>query len=153
MNVVRPLAGLLLATLWLVPALAAEVELLHPGDGLKPPIDKTGPADVSSKPSPSRAGGSSSSDYPEEPALQSRHFGQQAALSCAVASKPNAIEVINTSSEDLPPGTRIKWQLKGEGQVGFFALLRPLSGGETLVADNVLQATPSPSAPCVARVL
>jgi len=152
MNVIRPLAGLVFATLMCAPALADEVELLPPGGGLNPPIDKTEPVDsfprTSNKPS-----SSSSSDYTEEPGLQARHFGLQVALDCAVASEPNAIVLVNKSAEDLPPGTRIKWQLKGAGQVGFFALIGPLAGGQTLVADNVLQGSASQSTPCVARVL
>lgn len=152
MNVIRPLAGLVFAALMCVPALAAEVELLPPGGGLNPPIDETGPADTTPKP-PIKTSRSSSSDYVEEPALQARHFGLQVALGCAVASQPNAIVVVNKSAEELPPGTRIKWQIKSEGQVGFFALIGPLRGGATLVADNVLQTNASQSAPCVARVL
>lgn len=155
MKFVRPLAGLLLATLLCVPAFADEVEPLPPGGGLSPidqtgPSDETGPTDI---PTPSSRSSSSSSDYTEEPGLQARHFGLQVALSCSVANRPNSIEVVNTSTEDLPPGTRIKWQLKSEGQVGFFALLGTLGGGQTLVADNVLQGAAAQSAPCVARVL
>ena len=153
MNVIRPLAGLLLATLLCVPAFADEVELLPPGGGLDP--TKTEPVDDAPK-TPTKSSSrssSSSSDYTEEPGLQARHFGLQVALSCSVANRPNSLEVVNTSNEDLPPGTRIKWQLKSEGQFGFFALLGTLEGGKTLVADNVLSSTPAQSAPCVARVL
>ena len=155
MNVIRPLAGLLLATLLCVPAFADEVETLPPGGGLAPPIDGTGPSDISPKPSETRtkSSSSSSSDYAEEPGLQARHFGLQVALSCSVAEQSNGIVVVNTSAEDLPAGTRIKWQLKSEGQVGFFALLGTLGGGQTLVADHVLQGAAAQSAPCVARVL
>ena len=158
MKRIRPLAGALLATLLFVPAFAAEVELLPPGGGLTPPIDKTGPADDSASTGPARdepvasRSSSSSNDYPE-PVLQTRHFGLQVELSCNVASQPNAIEVINRSAENLPPGTRIKWQLKSEGKVGYFALLGELSGGETLVADNVLPGGADSGAACVARVI
>ena len=98
-------------------------------------------------------GGDSSSDYIPEPTLQTRHFGLNVTLSCAVAGKANAIVVVNQSAEDLPPGTRIKWQLKSEGKRGFFALLRPLPSGETLVADNVLDGAADTAAACVARVI
>jgi hypothetical protein len=156
MKFVRPLAGILLATLLCVPAFADEVELLPPGGGLDP--TKTQPVDdpprTQPRPSSRSSSSSSSSDYTEEqPGLQARHFGLQIALSCAVADQPNSIVVVNTSNEDLPPGTRIKWQLKGEGQVGFFALLGTLKGGKQLVADNVLQSEVAQSAKCVARVL
>lgn len=153
MNVIRPVAGVVFAILMCVPALAAEVVPLAPGGGF--PIDKTEIVDSTPR-SPSRterSSSSSSSDYVEEPALQARHFGLQVALDCAVASQPNAIVVVNKSAEELPPGTRIKWQLKSEGQVGFFALLGPLAGGQTLVADNVLPGAAPQSAPCSARVL
>ena len=166
MNRIRPLVGALLTTLMLsplsaplLPAVAAEVELLPPGGGLEgtgPAVD-TGPADGRAPPttpvSSNGGRGDSSSDYVPEPMLQTRHFGLSVSLSCAVAGKANAIEVVNQSAEDLPPGTRIKWQLRSEGKRGFFALLRPLPSGETLVADNVLDAAADKSAACVARVI
>jgi hypothetical protein len=161
MNRIRPFAGALLATLLCVPAFAAEVELLPPGGGLAPPINKTGPADDPSgtgrnadRHVASRAttSSSTSNDYPE-PVLQTRHFGLQVELSCQVASQPNALEVVNHSAEDLPPGTRIKWQIKSEGKVGYFALLGELPGGETLVADNVLPEGAQSGAGCIARVI
>jgi len=168
MNRIRPLAGALLATLMLSPfagvALAGDVLPLDPGGGL-PPIDSTGPAagtgptDGLIPPTAPDAGASRSSggdgdsDYVPEPTLQTRHFGLNVQLSCTVAGTPNAIVVVNHSAEDLPPGTRIKWQLKTEGKRGFFALLRPLPGGDTLVADNVLDGATSETADCVARVI
>lgn len=157
MNVIRPLASALLVALMCVPALADPVEELPPGGGLAPPIDiSTGPTDLPEDTRPAEQvasrSSSSSSDYPE-PVLQTRHFGLQVELACAVASQPNAIEVINRSAENLPPGTRIKWQLKGEGKVGYFALIGPLAGGATLVADNVLPGGASSGAACVARVI
>lgn len=163
---IRPLVGALLTTLMLsslsapglLPAVAAEVELLPPGGGLDGtgPAVGTGPTEGPTAPAPmaSNSGGDgSSSDYIPEPTLQTRHFGLNVALSCAVAGKANAIVVINQSAEDLPPGTRIKWQLKSEGKRGFFALLSPLPSGETLVADNVLDAAADKAAACVARVI
>jgi len=169
MNRIRPFVGALLTTLMLLSAggapLAGDVLPLDPGGGL-PPIDGTGPAtgtgptDALTPPGPANPGpsgnsdgGDSSSDYIPEPTLQTRHFGLNVTLSCAVAGKANAIVVVNQSAEDLPPGTRIKWQLKSEGKRGFFALLRPLPSGETLVADNVLDGAADTTAACVARVI
>ena len=167
MNRIRPLAGALLATLMLSPfagvAVAGDVLPLDPGGGL-PPIDGTGPAGTGPidglippgaiDTGPSRSSeGSGDSDYVPEPTLQTRHFGLNVQLSCTVGGTPNAIVVVNHSAEALPPGTRIKWQLKSEGKRGFFALLRPLPGGDTLVADNVLDGATSQAADCVARVI
>ena len=168
MNRTRPIAGALLATLMLplfgMAAYAGEVLPLDPGGGL-PPIDGTGPAEEHGLPPPDPSGtgpaaprdsgadDDSSSDYVEEPTLQTRHFGLNVELSCAVSGTPHAIVVINHSAEDLPPGTRIKWQLKSEGKRGFFALLNPLAGGDTLVADNVLDGGSDQATDCVARVI
>lgn len=115
MNRIRPIAGVLLATLMLSPfagaAFAGEVLPLDPGGGL-PPIDGTGPAggtELAPLPPSSGGGdGDSSSDYVEEPILQTRHFGLNVELSCAVSGSDNAIVVVNHSAEALPPGTRIK---------------------------------------------
>lgn len=157
MNRIRPLAGAVLATLMLLPmaGLAAEVLPLDPGGGLAPPIDGTGPAGGTelAPPTAARESNSSDSDYIEEPMLQTRHFALQAELSCTVGTTPNAIVVVNHSAEALPAGTRIKWQLKNEGKRGFFALIGPLGGGETLVADNVLDGDASQGANCVARTI
>lgn len=174
---IRPIVGAALATLMLVlplglvPTLAyAEPvqELTPPGttpkEDPKPeagtdllPEVGTGPAapDVGGggSSSGSSSGGSSSDRVDTQPTLQTRHFGFQADLSCAVASTPNSIIVINRSAEPLPAGTRIKWQLKSEGKRGYFALLGPLGGGETLVADNVLDGAADQAADCVARVI
>lgn len=168
MNRIRPIAGALLATLMLplfgMAAYAGQVLPLDPGGGL-PPIDGTGPAEEHGLPPPDPSGtgpaaprdsgtdDDSSSDYVEEPTLQTRHFGLNVELSCAVSGTPHAIVVINHSAEDLPPGTRIKWQLKSEGKRGFFALLNPLAGGDTLVADNVLDDGTDQATDCVARVI
>lgn len=168
MNRIRPLAGVLLATLMLSPlagaAYAGDVLPLDPGGGLPPidgtgPADETGPADGLIPPGPidtnSNGDGDSNrdADYVPGPTLQTRHFGLNVELSCAVSGTPNAIVVVNHSTEALPPGTRIKWQLKSEGKRGFFALLSPLAGGDTLVADNVLDSATSEAADCVARVI
>jgi hypothetical protein len=176
MNRIRPIAGALLATLMLspmfapvlTPAIAAEVELLPPGGGLTPPKEEPGPAggtelapetgtelappDAGSGGS-NNSGGDSSSEPDTQPTLQTRHFGLNVELSCAVSGTPNAIVVVNHSAEDLPPGTRIKWQLKSEGKRGFFALLSPLAGGDMLVADNVIDGGANEAADCVARVI
>ena len=174
MNRIRPIAGVLLATLMLsplfapvlTPAVAAEVELLPPGGGLTPPREE--PVPPREDPAPETgtelappdvpndgndSDGQSSSEPDVQPTLQTRHFGLNVELSCAVAGTPNAIVVVNHSAEDLPPGTRIKWQLKSAGKRGFFALLNPLPGGDTLVADNVLDGGADQSVACVARVI
>ena len=175
MNRIRPIAGALLATLMLspfsapmlTPAIADEVALLPPGGGLTPPREDLAPPREEPAPEtgtelapPDRGNngssdsdGDSSSEPDTQPILQTRHFGLNVELSCTVAGKPHAIAVVNHSAEDLPPGTRIKWQLKSEGKRGFFALLNPLAGGDTLVADNVLDDRADESAACVARVI
>jgi type II secretory pathway predicted ATPase ExeA len=61
--------------------------------------------------------------------------------------------VINQSLEPLPAGTRIKWQLKDEGKRGFFAIIGELGGGESLVADDVLDGHASKDDACIARVI
>lgn len=168
MKSLRPLAGALLATLLLLTSVnAAEVGIIDtPGSSgsteLAPPKgkpdepDRTVPADPkppreSSK--PRRDKESDSSSPSSEPPLQTRHFGSMVELSCAVADRPDAIVVVNHSSEPLPPGTRIKWQLKAEGVQGFFRLLGALEGGATLVADNVLRQQVNSGANCIARVI
>lgn len=160
MIMLRPLASMMLATLLLsVPAIAAEVEILAPGTTsetkLDPaasgPMELIAPGSASSSPAdePSRSRSSSSS----EPTLQTRHFGSQIELSCAIGDNPRAIVVVNRSQDPLPPGTRIKWQLTTEGLRGFFRLLGTFEGGATLVADNVLDTGVNRSANCVARVI
>ncbi len=172
MNRIRPIAGALLATLMLSPlvlaptlAYADPVQELLPGGGelVLPP--KEDPVPPREEPTPETGtelappdltnndSGGDSSEPDTRPILQTRHFGLNVELSCAVAGTPHAIVVVNHSAEDLPPGTRIKWQLKGEGKRGFFALLSPLAGGDTLVADNVLDGGADQAAACVARVI
>jgi len=171
MNRIRPIAGVLLATLLFSPVFpaalttvfAAEVELLPPGGGLDlPPKEDASlaggtelapPTGRETVPASSGGNGSSSDLVDMQPTLQTRHFGLNVELSCAVSGQPNAIVVVNRSAEALPPGTRIKWQLKSEGKRGYFALLSPLAGGDTLVADNVLDGDADKSAACVARVI
>jgi hypothetical protein len=84
--------------------------------------------------------------------LQTRHFGG-VTLSCKVASTSTDLVVVNDSLEPLPPGTRIKWQLKNEGTRGFFAIIGELGGGESLVADGVLDGRAGQDETCVARVI
>jgi len=155
MKLLRAIAGAMLATLLIAGSVsAAEVELLHPGGG----SSDTGPTKSDSgtelttprsEPTNSRRSSSSSDS---EPTLQTRHFGSQVELTCAVGDSA-AIVVVNHSADPLPPGTRIKWQLRSEGLQGFFRLLGTLEGGETLVADNVLQTRVSSSAGCTARII
>ena len=168
MKSLRPLAGALLATRVLLTSVnAAEVgiidtpgssgstELAPPRDEAEPPRDEPDrnlPVDPA-PPRPSRDKDSDSSKPASEPPLQTRHFGSMVELSCAVADRPDAIVVVNHSAEPLPPGTRIKWQLKAEGVQGFFRLLGTLEGGATLVADNVLRKQVNNGANCIARVI
>ncbi len=154
MMMLRPLASMMLATLLLsASAIAAEFEILAPGLTSETKLDPaaSGPVELNSSPAdePSRSRSSSSS----EPTLQTRHFGSQIELSCAIGDNPRAIVVVNRSQDSLPPGTRIKWQLTSEGLRGFFRLLGTLEGGATLVADNVLDTGVNRSANCVARVI
>ena len=151
MKSLRPLAGALLAILMMAAAVpAAEVELILPGGGGDTKTTETGPVDTVPRDEPRAK--RESRDRPE-PVLQTRHFGSQIELTCAVGDRPDAIVVVNHSAEPLPPGTRIKWQLQAEGLQGFFRLLGPLDGGATLVADNVLDTRVSDGSSCVARVI
>ncbi|MDB5538645.1 MAG: hypothetical protein JWQ89_372 [Devosia sp.] len=173
MNHVRPIAGAVLATLMLspilgpllmpAPAYAEPVRELLPG-GEAPPVGEPKPeSETGLAPGGGESGirsiDNSQSDSPStelvdaQPTLQTRHFGLHVELTCAVAGTANAIVVVNHSPELLPAGTRIKWQLRNEGKRGFFALLSPLAGGDTLVADNVLDGGADKGADCVARVI
>jgi len=158
---IRPLAGAVLTALLLTSAgLADPVEVIIPGGhtSLTPPMTGTGPADTGIMESPRRDDSSSSessdssADVDEQPGLQTRHFGA-ISLACKVASSATDLVVINRSLEPLPAGTRIKWQLKNEGKRGFFAIIGELRGGESLVADNVLDGHAGEDDVCVARVI
>jgi hypothetical protein len=157
MKRLRPLAGVLLATVLLAAvATAAEVEKLRPGgssesqSGFSAAVELISPGTTNTGPVATRR---SSSGDSSEPSLQTRHFGAQFELTCALGEAPHAIVVVNHSEDPLPAGTRIKWQLTQEGLRGFFKLLGTLEGGATLVADNVLETTVNRGADCVARVI
>lgn len=160
MIAIRPLVGAVLTTLLLAStALADPVEIITPGGQTDLNLmTSTGPSDVSVRllPSPGDSGSSGSSDssseVDEQPSLQTMHFGA-ISLDCKVASSATDLVVINRSLEPLPPGTRIKWQLKNEGKRGFFAIIGELGGGESLVADNVLDGEAGTDDVCVARVI
>jgi hypothetical protein len=169
MKTSRPVAAVL-AILVMLPALAfagsSGVTPILPGGGLAP-IDPG--VDGGREPKPDMGtgsvpadGGRASSRQSEsydpaevdmQPTLQTRHFGASYDLTCQVASNTSDLVVINHSPDPLPPGTRIKWQLKTEGKRGFFAINGELGGGQTLVAGNVLDGADAPSAECVARVI
>lgn len=161
---IRPLAGAVLTMLLLTSvALADRVEVITPGGNtsLVPPGSAgTGPSDMGADTLPAdrstASSGSGNSYSPAEfdvqPGLQTRHFGG-VNLSCRVASSSRDLVVINQSLEPLPPGTRIKWQLKKEGTRGFFAIIGELGGGESLVADDVLDSEAGQDDVCVARVI
>lgn len=170
MKSLRPLAGALLATLVFLTAVsAAEVDIITPGGGDKsltpppqeppreePPREAGSSLPVDSKPSepkPRESEHSDSSERTYEPPLQTRHFGAMVELTCSVGDGRDTLVVVNHSEEPLPPGTRIKWQLKADGVQGFFRLLGTLDAGETLVADNVLQQRVDNGGSCVARVI
>ncbi len=162
---IRPLAGAVLMTLLLTPvAHAGSVEIIMPGGNtslLPPDLGIEPPRDVIVETLPRRTdsgkGSVSSESYtpPEvdaQPSLQTMHFGS-ASLACKVASTANDLVLINQGLEPLPPGTRIKWQLKNEGKRGFFAIIGELGGGESLVADDVLDGGARTDDVCVARVI
>lgn len=153
---IRPLAGAVLTTLLLTSVGLADSQGII---NLTPPrIDGTGPADTGPIDRPATpAGGNgvtySSAEFEDgQPGLQTRHFGG-VSLSCRVASSSTDLVVVNQSADPLPPGTRIKWQLKNERTRGFFAIIGELRGGESLVADNVLDGHAAPDDICVARVI
>lgn len=163
---IRPLAGAVLMTLLLTPvALAGSVEIILPGGNasLLPPDAGNEPGVVveslprTTDSSGSRSGSSGTDTYsPAEvdakPSLQTMHFGS-ASLACKVASTANDLVLINQGLEPLPAGTRIKWQLKNEGKRGFFAIIGELGGGESLVADGVLDGGARADDVCIARVI
>ncbi len=162
---IRPLAGAVLMTLLLTPvAMAGSVEIITPGfnASLLPPDAGNEPSEVIVESLPrmtdSSGSGSSSSDSyssPEmdsKPSLQTMHFGS-ANLACKVASTATDLVLINQGLEPLPPGTRIKWQLKNERRRGFFAIIGELGGGESLVADDVIEGGARTDDVCIARVI
>ena len=160
---IRALAGAVLMTLLLTPvALADRVEVIMPGGNasLLPPTTGTEPNDatVETRPrEPERSGSGRSTSYsPAEvdvqPGLQTMHFGG-ATLACKVGSSARDLILLNESLEPLPAGTRIKWQLKNEGKRGFFAIIGELGGGESLVADDVLDGSAGTDDICTARVI
>ena len=159
----RPLAGAVLLNLLLTPsAFADRVEVITPGGNasLTPPgSSSTGPRDIDvdviprERPVASTGTSYSPAEVVEaQPGLQTRHFGG-VTLSCKVASSSNDLVVINQSPQPLPPGTRIKWQLKQEGKRGYFAIIGELAGGESLVADDVIDGGARQNDVCVARVI
>ena len=156
MTRLRPLPATLMTLLFIIPvpvSAGAVINLLPAGGG----VDETRPTDPGIV-GPLSGGSRDSSTYePAEfdapPSLQTRHFGGRADLSCRVAGTPGALVLTNGGSDPLPSGTRIKWQLKGVGLFGFFALVNDLDGGESLLADNVVNGTPDRSAACLARVI
>lgn len=159
---IRPLAGALLLTLLLAAvANADQVDVITPGghSGLNPEVS-TGPAEVTTRDLPHTGYGNSGSadsshsslEVDTQPGLQTMHFGG-VVLACKVASSSTDLVVINQSLEPLPAGTRIKWQLKSEGKRGFFAIIGELGGGESLVADNVLDGQAQKDDVCIARVI
>lgn len=98
------------------------------------------------------SGGSGSSETYEPPTLQTRHFGFQVELSCKVSGQPGSLELVNLSSEPLPPGTRVKWQFRKDRLAGFFAITGPWGAGRRLVAEGILGDS-EPKGDCIARVI
>lgn len=99
-----------------------------------------------------RSDDSDSSSY-EAPALQTRHFGAQAVLSCRLGDQPGELLLVNEGETALPPGTRVRWQLAGLGVRGFFAITGTLDSGETLRAADVVEAEVPAGRGCTARVI
>ena len=162
MSRTRPLAGAVLMILLLTPvALADRVEVITPGGnaGLAPPSTATGPRDATVDTLPHDGGSTgnatsySGADAREaQPGLQTMHFGG-ASIACKVGATTRDLVVVNESLEALPSGTRIKWQLKKEGTRGFFAIIGELAGGESLIADGVLDGNAGTDDICIARVI
>jgi hypothetical protein len=155
---IRPLAGAVLMSLLLTPvALADRVEVITPGGG-EASLTGPGTGAAGTRPAGRATGGSgggssySPAEFDVQPGLQTRHFGG-VSLSCKVASSARDLVVINQSAEPLPPGTRIKWQLRNERKRGFFAIIGELGGGESLVADDVLDGQARQDDICIARVI
>ncbi len=166
MSLTRLAAGMALAALTILPShsMGAEVIDLTP-PRLMPDAPGIAPGDsaaagesrLSFAPTPAReqyAGDGGSSDSVElQPMLPTRHFGAQVTLSCAVADTPNDLVLVNRGLDPLPAGTRIKWQIRSAGLVGYFAIIGPLGPGEKLVADDVVAGQPDGGASCVARAI
>lgn len=169
----RPLAGAVLMSLLLTSAtLAVTVRPLVPGgdgaslvgpgsssndksDGVTDLSRETGVANIGGERDRDRSNSSSYSGAEireAQPGLQTMHFGG-VTLACRVGSSARELIVVNESPEPLPSGTRIKWQLKKEGTRGFFAIIGELGGGESLVADNVLDGKVRKDDVCIARVI
>jgi hypothetical protein len=157
----RLVAGaVLMALLCMSPAFADKVDVITPGGGgstgFAPSTtdDEKGATGLAERPRRDTGGGSSfdPAQLEAQPGLQTMHFGG-VSLSCKVASTATDLVVVNDSLEPLPPGTRIKWQLKAEGQRGYFAIIGELGGGQSLVADDVLDGKAAPDDTCVARVI
>lgn len=158
-------ALLIVAAFAIAPAQAEPVQLLTPHDDTR--TDDTGPTsllpnapDTPDVRPPDRNSGRTSStttynpaELDQQPAMQTRHFTAQATLECGVSDHPGSLVVVNRSLEELPPGTRIKWQFPEARMRGFFALVGPLSAGATLVADGVIGADQKARGSCVARVI
>lgn len=139
-----------------VPAVAMADEVLpllpHTGSEVNPPkLSKTdlAPAD----PDGSDGSDHSPNEVDVQPTLQTRHFGGQIELICTVATTPGSLKVVNQGIEPLPPGTRIKWQVKNPPLRGFFALIGQLDAGETLIADGIVDGNVPAGADCLARVI
>ena len=139
------------------PAVAMADEVLpllpHTGSEVNPPkLSKTDLA-------PTEPRGSDGTDtyspngVDVQPTLQTRHFGGRVELICTVATTPGSLKVVNQGIEPLPPGARIKWQVKNPPLRGFFALIGQLDAGETLIADGIVDGDVPAGADCMARVI
>ncbi len=151
------LAALAATTMLMASAVHAEtvIDLTPPGD-----IQMTGPAATEETALAGNDGDGTTrssvgdSYVPDmQPTLQTRHFGTQSNLVCSVAEQPDSLKVINEGLEPLPPGTRVKWQVKGSSLRGFFALITELQIGETLVAEGIVGEGATGGADCLARVI
>jgi hypothetical protein len=73
-----------------------------------------------------------------EPQLRDRRSDAVVALGCEIAGGDDLL-LVNNGNTTLIAGTAVKWQLKGTGQQGYFALNADLSAGQAFKAVDVVE--------------
>jgi len=73
------------------------------------------------------------------------------ALECAVTD--DGLKLVNRSNVELPPGTKIKWQVKSLHSTGYFALSRALAVGKGASAAGLFTGGIAPDTICAAVVV